>query len=245
MIVVSASMKKAGSGWYFNLTNDLLVAAGHADARAIREQFGLHKALQGGNCQVNKSHPLQTARVFLPHLLGHTFAVKTHGRPLRAVRQLMALGVMRATYIYRDPRDVVLSVLDHGRDLRERGQHAADLSALHSVEDAARYVRYLLGIWEAWDACPGVLTVRYEDLVADPSRQLQRLASFLRLRVAADDLAAIVERYDAGAQSGAVRRNLHYNKGVTRRFERAMDRGDRARCDAAFAPYLARMGYAA
>lgn len=245
MIVVSASMKKAGSGWYFNMTNDLLVAGGFADAREVRERYRLHAALRGGNCQVNRSSRYHTARLFLPHLRGHTFVVKSHGRPSRSVRGLLALGVMKATYIYRDPRDVVLSILDHGRRLREDGNQANAASALHSIEDAVRYVRRLLGIWERWDECSGVLTVRYEDLVRDPSGELDRLATFLQVEVAPRVLAGIVRSYEPGSRSDEDRHNIHFNRGVVRRFEGSMTDGERALCDRHFGPYLPRMGYAA
>ncbi|NNF57307.1 MAG: hypothetical protein HKN04_03615 [Rhodothermaceae bacterium] len=245
MIVVSASMKKAGSGWYFNLTNDLLVRAGHANVRALRERYRLHRALRGGNCQVNASSPYHTARVFLPLILGHTFAVKTHGRPSRSVRALMAMGAMKATYIYRDPRDVVLSILDHGQRLREDGNLANAASGLETVGEAVRYVGDLLDIWEAWRQCPGVLTTRYEDLVADPQRELARLAAFLGLDVGAEALAEVVDRYAPGARSATDRCNLHFNRGLVRRFDGAMSPREHVLCRRHFGPYLARMGYAA
>lgn len=244
MIVLSASMKKAGSGWYFNLTNDLIVAAGGSDVRALRERYRLHPALQGGNCQVNRSQPLAAARVLLPHVRGETFVVKTHGRPWWAVRAGLAAGVFRATYIYRDPRDVVLSILDHGRKLREAGPSANAAAALGTVEQAASYVERLVEVWEEWAACGAALPVRYEDLVAEPQAEAERLAGFLHLDLSAAAIGRVVERYRGGGQTAADRRNLHVGRGGVRRFETEMGPRDRALCERRFRAVLPRMGYA-
>ena len=37
MIILSVGMPRAGSGWDYNLTNDLMLANGAQDARQIRQ----------------------------------------------------------------------------------------------------------------------------------------------------------------------------------------------------------------
>lgn len=51
MIVLSAGLPKSGTGWYYNLTNDLIVA-GLDDAHAVRERYKLHDILDGENCRL-------------------------------------------------------------------------------------------------------------------------------------------------------------------------------------------------
>ena len=243
MIVVSASLKKSGSGWYFNLTNDLLVAAGHTDVRALREAYGLEAVLQEDNCRINPN-ALNLARVLRPHRQGHTFAVKTHAAPTPSLRLLLRLGLARATYIYRDPRDVVLSALDHGERLRLAGKPNV-LAELESVDDAARYVRRLLDDWEAWTALPGTLVTRYEDLVADDLAEIRRLAAFLDLDVPDDAMRDIAARYRPERRLVEAGQRLHFNKGIVGRFRSRMNPHELALCTEHFGPYLRRMGYAA
>lgn len=243
MIVVSASLKKSGSGWYFNLTNDLLVAAGHDDVRALRDRYGLGGVLLEDNCRINPN-ALNLARVFVPHLRGHTFVVKTHAGPTPSLRLLLAAGAARATYIYRDPRDVVLSALDHGARVRKEGR-ANVLAALHTVEEAVPYVHTLLRDWEAWAGSPGTLLVRYEDLKADPLAELRRLADFLKLDVAEAVLADVAAPYQQPAEDATTKDRLHFNKGVAGRFREAMSADELALCRRHFGPYLEQMGYAA
>lgn len=242
MIVVCASLKKSGSGWLFNMTNDLLVQAGHQDVRALRRDYGLEAVLLEDNCRVNPNG-VNLARLLPAHLQGNTFAVKTHAGPTPSLRLLMALGIAKTTYIYRDPRDVVLSALDHGKRVRNAGQ-ANVLAALQNVEDAVHYVRPLLDDWEAWTRTRQALMIRYEDLVDDAGGVLDLLAGFLQLDVSEADRRAVVARYASKNQNTVVQQRTHFNKGVTERFRSQMSPEELALCQNQFGPYLQRMGYA-
>ncbi len=53
MLVLSVGIPKSGSGWYFNLKNDLLIAAGHQDVRDIRKKFNLESCMKYYNCNMS------------------------------------------------------------------------------------------------------------------------------------------------------------------------------------------------
>lgn len=241
MIVVSASLKKSGSGWYFNMTNDLLKQAGHPDVRTVRRTYGLEPVLQDENCRINPNLP-NLVRLLRPHRQGHTFVVKTHLGPTPSLRLLMATGAAKATYIYRDPRDVVLSALDHGERVREEGK-PNELAELHNVEEAVTYVKQLLAGWEAWTKTRNTLVVRYEDLVADTPGALNDLARFLALDVSEQAIENVAARYQKGKQDVVTQQKLHFNKGIVGRFRDTMSSKERDLCTEAFAPYLKQMGY--
>lgn len=243
MIVVSASLKKSGSGWFFNMTNDLLVQAGHQDVRALRAAYGLESVLREQNCRINP-RLISLARLLPLHARGNTFVLKTHAGPTPSLRLLMAMGIAKATYIYRDPRDVVLSALDHGERVRQAGKPNV-MAQLHSVEDAVRFVEPLLGDWEAWTKTNHTLLVRYEDLLHDTLGQLHRLAAFLRLDVSQEDLHRVMARYAQANQDAVMRENLHFNTGIAGRFRSKMTPEELDLCTKQFDPYLKRMGYAA
>ncbi|MFQ5569667.1 MAG: sulfotransferase domain-containing protein [Rhodothermales bacterium] len=242
MIVVSASLKKSGSGWYFNMTNDLLVRAGHTDVRELRRAYRLQSVLRDDNCRINPNLANISSLLF-PHFRGHTFVVKTHAEPTPSLRMLLSTGLAKATYIYRDPRDVVLSALEHGERVRKANQSNI-LAELHSVEDAVRYVNLLLNDWEAWTKTDNTLVVRYEDLLDDTLRELSRLAQFLALDVSLDDLKAVAACYQIEKQDQVTQDRLHFNKGVAGRFRQAMSPKEIELCMKQFGPYLQRMGYA-
>ncbi len=246
MIMVSAGMQKAGSGWYFNMTNDLLVTTGHQDARAVRDRYRLHSISKFRNCNVGKPLWPKLALLFIPHLAGNTFAIKTHAGPTPSLVSLMSRNVVKATYIYRDPRDVALSAFNHGQKIRKKG-HTHSFANLETIELAILAAREWLEIWEAWTGLDQVLVTRYEDLCADSMGEAQRLCNFLSLDVPAQDLERIVDIYQvdvaASQEDGQKKPSTHFHKGVVGRFRDAFDKEELALCNEQFAEYLPRMGY--
>jgi hypothetical protein len=243
VIVFSAGMQKAGSGWYFNLTNDLLVAAGRHDARAVRERFGLDRVLRHYNCNIDPPTFSRLARVSVPHFRGHTFAVKSHSRPTRALRAFFAAGIMRPTYIFRDPRDAALSAFEHGEKLRSQGRRDS-FGSLDSLKSAFQATREWLDAWAEWSQCPEALLVRYEDLLADPLAQARRLMEFLGLDVPAESVSKVVAAYQAQGFGASLPQGLHFNRGVVGRFRDVFGPADLALGREYFGPFLQRMGYA-
>jgi hypothetical protein len=184
-------------------------------------------------------------RLAMPHLRGETFVIKTHNRPSQNVRRCMKLGMIRATYIYRDPRDVVLSALDHGAKIRQNGEQHT-FGNLLSTEDSIRYVKGLLTIWDEWMATGKTHCVRYEDLLSNPLEELCRLRDFLELRVGVEQLRRIVETYRGDQLSDeGVKGSLHFNQGISGRYKEVMSQSELGLCNQHFSSYLQRMGYAA
>lgn len=219
MIVLSVGMPKAGSGWYFNLTNDLLVAAGQSDVREVRQRFRLGRVLKYDNCNMDPPRPGKWLLLMAPVLAGHTFVVKSHREPRGATRALMTAGALGATYIYRDPRDVLVSAMEHGTRGRARGATDA-FAKLENVDRAIEALVQWLDVAEAWLARDDVLHVRYEDLKLDPEREAERLKRHLGLEVNGKETARILQRYSSANPEAADR--LHFNKGVAGRFREVL-----------------------
>jgi hypothetical protein len=247
VIVLSAGMQKAGTAWYFNLTNDLLVAAGHADVRRLRSQFRLQRFMTAANCNIGRPTTARMLAVGLPHLLGKTYVVKTHESPTAGVAAATKLGMMRASYIYRDPRDVVVSVYEHGERIRSSGADSATgFDKLETVESAIEFVAERLKSWRAWVSLPGTLIVRYEHLRADPLRECERLVGFLGLTLPADAIPNTVHRYSAErASAGDTPHPLHFHRGTSGRWRERLTPAQAEQCERRFADYLVEMGLSA
>lgn len=244
MIVISSGMQKAGSAWYFNLTNDLLIAAGYNGARAVREQYRLEDIMRWYNCNIGEITLSKLERILIPHFFGHTFVVKTHGGPTRAIYPRVRIGDIKATYIYRDPRAVALSAFEHGRRIREQGEFHT-FAELDSIESAILFTKGLLGVWEEWQQFGQVLQCRYEDLVADPFKEMRRLAEYLSVNVSSDQISRIILTYspDSVEANSSMKSYLHFDKGVPERFRAVMNREQLDMCNQVFADYLVEMGY--
>jgi hypothetical protein len=244
MIVLSAGMQKAGTGWYFNLTNDLLVAAGYQDVRKIRHRYRFHSFLKYQNCNIEQLTLRNLGLLTIPHLLGNTFVVKTHRAPSPHLRRLISSGVMRATYIYRDPRDVVVSAFEHGQRIRSKGE-THTFGQLHSITDAILFTAHLFPIWEMWMQPGLALTVRYEDLVAAPLKELARLSDFLAICPPSEDLCRILAAYDPHQVIVNEEKisALHFNRGVVGRFRDVLGPKELELCQRHLGSYIRKMGY--
>ena len=245
MIVLSAGMQKAGTGWYFNLTNDLLVAAGYQDVRDIRDKYDLHSILKYGNCNLEQLTRRNLDLVAIPHFAGNTFVVKTHCAPSTSLRGLVSAGMIRATYIYRDPRDVAISAFEHGQMLRSRGETDHQFARLNSIADAIYLTKRYLVVWDEWMQFGLALTVHYEDLIADIVGELERLAGFLSIDVPSEVLHQIVTAYQVAQIKVDGRKigRLHFNRGLVGRFKEVMSPEELDLCRQHFGDYLQKMGY--
>lgn len=237
---MSSSLMKSGSGWYYNLTNDLLSSHGGDDAREVRHRWRLGALIKDHNCRIGSLRAHRLAPLLLPHAAGRRFAVKTHATPTPALRGLIRMGAARVTFNFRDPRDIVVSALDHGARQQQAGGDGR-LAGLTTVDEAIEFVTgHLLPIWEAWAATPTALLVRYEELVADPVHEVLRLAEFCGVPAERADAERVVAEVGAGHSGFGA---LHFNRGITGRHAEVLSSSELDRCNRSFGAQLSAMGY--
>lgn len=235
-------MPRAGSGWHYNLVHDLLVAAGGQDARQVRRRYHLESILTEVNCNIGALTPVRLLPVLLPSLLGNTFAVKAHAGPTPLALSLMRTGKVRSAYIYRDPRDAMLSAYEHG----ERSRHSAHENAfarLDTFEETLSFMQDYIRTWDAWMSCELALCARYEDLLEDYDTQALRLVDFLEIEPHIPSVQAVLEKYRPEQTRASAQKGLHFRKGKIGRFRNAYTPEQQAACLAAFGSALERMGY--
>ena len=126
VLILSAGMPRAGSGWYYNLIHDLVMTSGGQDARSIRKQYHLQRYLTEVNCNISTLNPYRLLPVFVPALMGNKYAIKTHAGPSKLVHWLHSMEAITILYIYRDPRAATLSAYEYGR--REYVNHRQNAS---------------------------------------------------------------------------------------------------------------------
>jgi hypothetical protein len=245
LIVLSVGMQKTGSEWLFNITNDLLIAAGNQDIRVLRERFHLQRFMTKVNCNIDPLKPFNLAFVSIPHWLGNTYVVKTHDSLTPASRWMIKRGFMKATYIFRDPRDVALSAFEHGERIRKKGIHSqTGFDKLITLEEAIRFTADLFPIWESWEGCKEILLMQYENLRKDTISEIKRLVDFLGLNLYQEEIGRIVDRYDRGKPRRDLSPSkLHFPNGQSGRWESVMTPSQKALCEELFGEFIPRMGY--
>ncbi len=241
MIVLSAGMPRAGSGWFYNLTNEMMLAAGCQDARRIRQRYHLQRILTEVNCNIGALTPRRLGAVMLPALLGNTFVIKAHASPTPFALALAHFGVLRAAYIYRDPRDAMLSAMENGKRAVEKGGSNA-FSRLTDFDAALEFMQEYVRISEAWLQVERALHTRYEALLSDYDLEAARLAAFLGLEAQTPAIQRVIAKFrPESAQPD--QKGLHFNKGKTGRFREKMTPSEQAVLAEEFGPYLEKMAY--
>ena len=239
MIVLSVGMPRAGSGWHYNLINDLMKTTGCADARDIRQRYNLQNILTEVNCNIGVLSARRLGMVILPGLV-NTFVIKAHAGPTGTSRLLSALNLLRITYIYRDPRDAMLSAYDFGQRALVKGRPNA-FSHLADFEKSFDFMMEYVLIWEKWIKEKNVLIARYEDLLTNYDEESAKLAEFLKLNRSKPEVQAVIENYRPTAAEG--QQGLHFYKGRIGRFRESYDPEQKSVLKEKLGVYLARMGY--
>lgn len=241
MIILSVGMPRAGSGWYYNLMHDLVTANGGQNARQIRKQYHLQRILTEVNCNIGALTVRRLGAVWIPSVLGKTFVIKAHAGPTPFARRLMNHKHLKAAYIYRDPRDALLSAFDNGQRAIQKGRPNA-FSHLVDFDTSVNFMQDYVKISEGWLAIPEVLHTAYEDLVENYDHEANRLAKFLDCPLEADSIQAVIDQYrpERGRQD---QKGLHFNKGVRGRFREKLTPEQQARLAALFGGYLERLHY--
>jgi len=241
MIVLSVGMPRAGSGWHYNLIHDLMKSTGCADARDIREKYRLQGILTEVNCNIGVLSARRLGMVTLPALMGNSFVIKAHAAPSSTSRLLQSLGLLRITYIYRDPRDAMLSAYDFGQRALEKGRPNA-FSHLTDFEKSLNFVMDYVRIWEKWIKEKNVLTAQYENLLTNYDSEIIRLVGFLKLDGNQPDVQKVIEGYRPKEAEG--QQGLHFYKGKIGRFREIYTTEQQTILRDKLGVYLANMGYA-
>jgi hypothetical protein len=213
---------------------------GSADSGDIREKYRLQGILTEVNSNIGVLSLRRLAIVSLPSLAGNTFVIKAHSGPTTWSRLLSTMGLLRVTYIYRDPRDAMLSAYEYGQRALAKGRPNA-FSHLGDFETTLAFMEDYLRIWEKWQAEKKVLVARYEDLLREYNRESARLVDFLELDGSRPEVREVIEKYRPGKAEG--QQGLHFYQGKIGRFREAYSAEQKSILAERFGGYLHRMGY--
>ena len=127
------------------------------------------------------------------------YGMNSRGEPLLGGRSAADGAIL----IARDPRDVTPSLANHnGTSIDAAIAFMCDPRASFAARSDRQHsqLRQMLGTWSGFNASwleqqdLPVLLVRYEDLQADPAREVRRVLAFAGVDATADRIAAAVEQ---------------------------------------------------
>ena len=226
LIYFSYGMTKCGTTLAFHMVSEALAQAGYAQHRLPAHLIGPNKKLNfGQHFSDDQAAELWDA----VQTIGHPIVIKTHTRPDPAVVRLMQNGHAIAHACYRDPRDMALSMLDHG--VRARADNKPAFSEIETLEDAESGIRNQCDSLTAWLRLPNVLPLDFEDIAFDMRTTAQRILKQLKIP---GDPQKIVNAVLDG-------RFTQFNKGISQRHKTEMSERDNRSFASEFAPFLSRL----
>jgi hypothetical protein len=248
-LLLLSAMPRSGSTWILRFLNELWILKGADDYVAIRSQYHLDKYMTVGSALIELSFP-RFLPVLRPLFGGHSFTVKTHGCPTGqtmgslsdwSLRYLDGSQRLLSIYLYRDPRDVVLSGYEYGRRSIERGKPNAFAKTFETIEIGIHWVdHYMHTCYPYWRRAVNTLQVRYEDILSGFEAQSERILDHLGLDKHSQEVQVLLEKYQPGATPQV---GTHFFKGEVGRFRQELLPEQLNLFEQHFAPYLDEMGY--
>lgn len=202
MIYLSFGMLKSASTLTYQVTEEILR---HAGRPACILGQPLRPALSVTNYFDNIDLPL--IRRIEKAAQGGDVVIKTHQLPAPEVLALVERGDILASASLRDPREIALSMVDHGE--RSRRWSIREFSECASVFDCCPSIDDQVEVLRVWCAIPRVERVAYNDICFDMPSVIARLARQMGVSV------------DVGAVAAAFRDKKlvgQFNKGARDRF---------------------------
>ncbi len=174
LIYFSYGMTKSGSTLSYELARSALVLSGLPQPR-------LSVAAVEDRKKINFCNHIDETRAAALRAetaaLGHTIAIKTHTRPDPVVVQMLENNEAFAHATFRDPREIALSMIDHGIKSREKGQ--GPFAEYHTVHDAAEDIKHQTNSLLSWLSLPNVRPLYYDDVAFDMAPTAARIADDL------------------------------------------------------------------
>jgi Sulfotransferase domain len=143
-------------------------------------------------------------------------AVKTHDEPRFFSRLLIRMGFAKALYSIRDPRDVVLSALDHGNQARAKEKMSASDKAFSVFKTRTELYPALTMHSERfiqWKKSGLAEFFRYENVLTDPYTEIMRIVLISDLKISKEDVRKTVDEFNSRKNE-----TLNFNKGLLSRY---------------------------
>ena len=228
MIILNCGMPKSATTLVGEYQMDIV--------RLARPQNGIEQVHDLGYMQ-----SLNRKKVNAVHQLSARYGdlvVKTHAKPSFWSRRLIARGGARATFCFRDPRDTMLSVIDHGVRTRQGLDGSGAFAEIHTLADAVSFAKASIGLYYAWQNYGKALFICYEALMRDKVEHLSRMATYFGYACKEEALRSIYEKHEVLKKQA-----WNFNTGEVERWRREMEPEWVVQCERLFGDDLVAMGY--
>ncbi len=210
-VVFSYGMTKSGSTLAFDLARTALELASFPHPLLPQDATGTARKVNFAGHLDDRNIEMLAEAV---RGIGHPIVIKTHTRPDPCVIGMIDRGDAIIHASYRDPREMALSMIDHGDRSRSAGKAA--FANIETLDDAMRDISSQIDSLTQWLYRPNCLPLYYEDIAFRSPGTTQRILNQLQLDIPAARVVNYVLR----------KRFIQLNLGIRKRFQGQMDEGD-------------------
>lgn len=189
LIYFSYGMTKSGSTLAFELARSGLVLSGYDQPRLSLSAVMNRKKL---NFCTHIDADNMAAIRRETRAIGHPIAIKTHTRADPVVVRALQSGEATAHAVYRDPRDMALSMLDHGAKSRANGRPG--FVEFETLADTIDNIRHQMNSLKSWLSLPNVRPLFYDDFAFNMDETTPRILSELGLQANPEDVMRMATR---------------------------------------------------
>ncbi|KPF65743.1 hypothetical protein IP69_17205 [Bosea sp. AAP35] len=226
MIYISYGMTKSASTFLYQMTEEVFKASGRPVLR-LGEPFRRFDSLENYFNVVD--HDL--LQRIMQHVGPADIVLKTHGPPGHDIVNLVANQEILASASIRDPREVALSMIDHGA--RARRWRNVPFSEFVTVADTFDALDLQVGFFEAWATIEPVKVFTYNEICYDSAGVIEAIAQQIG---AAVDVERVLSRFRSKGAIG------QFSKGKALRYSE-MSATDQGLFLERYAPLYARFAF--
>ena len=165
-------------------------------------------------------------------------ALKIHQPCTPFLANLVKSGKVKMTLSHRDPRDMILSAMDHRK--RSTNPHKPAFHRFTTVPEAIRPAKWGCELATQWAATKATCVFPYPDLLSQPQVELRRLAAFLGVNPTDTELQGVIAKERAMRAPGV----NQFHRGELCRFKTEMTKAETQLCNRELGGYIKTLGYA-
>lgn len=163
--------------------------------------------------------------------------VKVHCFLQPHLRERIESGEILSTFCYRDPRDMILSAMNHRVRALADGEHVFE--HFTTVEESLEHAKFWCWLALNWVKSGLVPLFQYEEIVGDPEMQICRLADYLGLSVNQQKIDELIETERSRRKTGW----NEFNGAHRSRFESEMTESQIETCERKLGWWIERLGF--
>jgi hypothetical protein len=230
MLVISYGMAKSGSTLAYELVKGVLESAGYSQKK-LKGAPGLKPGARSNHlATVDKDDLAALIDAIGPDRI---VAAKTHkvfdDSAFAWLEEQQRLRRLQIVASYRDPRDICLSLVDHGVKSRDAGRPG--FARVKNLDDAALMVKRAISKFTKWGAVEGTLRLYFETVAFEPDEAVAIIERTLNVKGDAEEAKRHAFE-DAFTQR---------NKAKRSRYPDEMDEAEQARMLETFGPFITRV----